>query len=496
MLWLAPILVDAGVTVQPRRADLRAVLTDPYLNLDPGTIISFPDSNPDEYFKATERWSIYQAPTYSAAVTPATEEDVATIIRLSRQHNFNFLATGSRHGYNRHLDDLNEGVALDLSALNTIIVDREARQLTAGAGVILRDLYGPLSDAGLQIQTGVCGCTGLIGVTVGSGVGRLQGIYGLIADALLSVRMITAEGDMVEASREVNSELFWGIRGAGANLGVIVSATYEVYPMYRGGQFTVLDFVFEGKHNQTYFDLLASYMGPGQDLPAEISASTVLFWNVTHQTAQFMANWAYAGPEEEAQEVLAELLDIPAVTTRIVQVPWRNLTATAVFGLDPLICAPNRPITIMGINLRNVYSNVLQELMDRMVVYWKMFPDAVLSTVTIESFPNQATMAYPADSSAYPWRDAKTYIMLQPMFGGPSAPVAMAYLCGVRAQLAVASDYEEYAGLSVYVNYSQGDESLEQIYGARNLPRLAALKAKYDPDNVFRFNNPIPTSYP
>jgi FAD/FMN-containing dehydrogenase len=99
----------------------------------------------------------------------------------------------------------------------------------------------------------------MIGATIGAGVGPFQGLHGLIIDALRSVRIVTADGDVVTASETVNEGLFWAVRGAGANFGVIVSATYEIYDAPNNAQLILADFGFNGSVNASLFRLLQSW---------------------------------------------------------------------------------------------------------------------------------------------------------------------------------------------------------------------------------------------
>lgn len=99
----------------------------------------------------------------------------------------------------------------------------------------------------------------MIGATIGAGVGPYQGLHGLIIDTLRSVRLVTASGELVTASDDENPDLFWAIRGAGANFGIITSATYEVYDAPNKGLVVQADFVYPGSANASMWELLASW---------------------------------------------------------------------------------------------------------------------------------------------------------------------------------------------------------------------------------------------
>lgn len=128
-----------------------------------------------------------------------------------------------------------------------------------------------------MLETGSCSCPGLVGATLGAGVGRYQGLHGLIIDALLSVRLVVADGRAIEVSEDSYSDLFWGIRGAGTNFGVITSATYKIHRLTNKGRILNADFVFTGNMTTAYFETLKSF----GTFPAELVPTQGFFWDAS-----------------------------------------------------------------------------------------------------------------------------------------------------------------------------------------------------------------------
>lgn len=124
----------------------------------------------------------------------------------------------------------------------------------------------------LPSEVGSGTCVGMVGATLGAGVGRYQGLHGLIIDALLSVRIITASGELITASNIENSDLFWAIRGAGANFGIITYATYRITDLTNKGQVLNADMRFPASKNESYWELLRSFES---SLPAPASLFTL-----------------------------------------------------------------------------------------------------------------------------------------------------------------------------------------------------------------------------
>lgn len=116
---------------------------------------------------------------------------------------------------------------------------------------------------------------GLVGATLGAGVGRFQGIYGLVIDALLSVRLVRAKGKIITASATEHADLFWGLRGAGANFGVILSATYKITDHSNGGNVMSADLIFPARANHSHFNMMKNFQ---DKLPAELALFTTIFF--------------------------------------------------------------------------------------------------------------------------------------------------------------------------------------------------------------------------
>jgi hypothetical protein len=158
-----------------------------------------------------------------------------------------------------------------MSGMKQIDIDTNANTVTIGPGVLFGDLWDPLYEQGKEIgkyparycppaadktASGSCSSTSVIGVTIGGGVGRYQTYHGLLIDQLLSVRIALANGDVVTASATDNPDLFWGIRGGGAHLGIISQATYRTADLTNGGEVQVADMLFSLDVAEPFFDAL------------------------------------------------------------------------------------------------------------------------------------------------------------------------------------------------------------------------------------------------
>ncbi|KAH7308680.1 hypothetical protein B0I35DRAFT_471224 [Stachybotrys elegans] len=488
----ALLAVASSCTATCSSADLRQVLLDDANNWSASTVISFPD-DPAAFLNATQRWSPFMVPTYEAAITPGTEEDVAKAVSLAAKHGVGFLATGGRHGYGTSMSALEDGLAIDLSLLRSVVVDSDAATLTIGGGTRAADILGPVSQAGFELQIGSCSCPGLVGLTVGAGINHWQGVHGMVLDALVSARVVTASGEIVEASESVNADLFWALRGAGANFGIITSATYRLHPQTNNNEILVVDVTFPAAAAEEYYAALEQI---SQNQPAELSYMSMVLWNQTDNAPMLVGDFIYLGPREVGLELLAPILDL-GPTIRLVNVAgWRQIFQVALLGSDARSCIPGSVHTPYNTAVRNFSLPSLVRSFHVLSDLWAEFPGTRATGFTYQRPGQGAAQAVPNDATAYAWRDAEAYMLAQFSFPlGDVAAQAAVDEAGkkIRADFAQTSGY---GGLAVYVNSARGDETLEQIFGRDKLPRLAEAKRRWDPTNAFKYMHAIPTQYP
>ncbi|CEN60633.1 hypothetical protein ASPCAL03069 [Aspergillus calidoustus] len=379
------------------------------------------------------------------------------------------------------------GLALDLSPLNSIVVDADAGTVTVGPGVPSADVVDPVFEA----ATGICSCVGLIGATLGAGIGRLSGTHGLMIDALLSVRVVTADGSLLITSETFNPDLFWGIRVAGANLGIVTEPTYRLTP--ETSTYTSVDLVFPAGSNGTVLDWFADV-----DISAKWAIGMSMGFSEEAGGAALSVNVVYHGPREEALPVLSPILhsDPGPIRSSVQEVPWNRLSASTGFGSDAQTCVKGTIQDIHGVNIRERDVGSLGEVFELLSTFYAEYPAGRGIGVGFEGWSNEAVVAVPDAEMAFPWRDAQVYTLIRATWtpGDTATQNTVTSLAlDIRSRFAATSGY---GGLAVYVNYAYGDETLEQMYGARKLRRLSALKRRYDPDNVFRFHHALPSTYP
>ncbi|EEA25174.1 hypothetical protein TMatcc_006604 [Talaromyces marneffei ATCC 18224] len=447
--------------------------------LSPGAEVFYPSAA--NWSEVTPRWSTNDAPTFFAAIKPNTTGDVQKIVRYASKKKIPFLGVGGGHGFTTTLGELKNGLEIDLSLFNTVSVDGPNNRLTIGGSVTFGDILDPVYAAGKEIQTGSCPCVGMVGGSLGAGVGKYQGVHGLIIDALESVELVTAAGDLITVSKEQEPELFWGMRGAGFQFGIITHATYQLHDLTNNGSVMNADFQFAGNINETVFEILASFNGK---LPTKLALFGVLANDATHGPS-ILLNAVYIGPQEEGLSYLKPLLDLPYLQRNITQLTWNTLFAAHMFGAIAATCEKGNPQNNWSQGLAKIdvpthvaYFNALADL-------WTQHPAAANAILSIEIFSPQTALTVPDWETAYPWRDTAVQIIL-------NFPVNDDTVTDFAKQWV--PEFTETGGFNesrVYVSYAHGDESLVEKYGKRKLPRLLDLKKKWDPKGLFSFNNAL-----
>ena len=405
-------------------------------------------------------------------VRPTGAADVATAIRFARSEELPIAVRSGGHSI-PGFSTCDDGIVLDLSArMRGVRVDPERRTALANGGSLLGDLDHEAQAFGLVCPVGVVSHTGAAGLTLGGGMGRLQRRFGLTIDNLLSADVVTADGRLVHASESENADLFWGLRGAGANFGVVTSLEYRLHPLDRLiTHGSVLYPVDRAK------EVAALVRQQVENSPDEMT----LMFGLAYDDGEpiVFAGALHSGPLQDAERDLAGLRSLgPPLAGSFEVKPYLT---TQTMNDEPM--AWGHRFSMKSALLHDLPD----ELIDRLVEQLAKVPEGAHGEFTGWAM-GRAVARVPEDATAFAGRDAAYWFAAEIMWDDESLDES----CRAWARDAMA-DAQPYTTIGRYVNdvVETGVDVVRSVYGDAKYERLAALKRAWDPDNVFRLNQNI-----
>ncbi|KAH7245213.1 hypothetical protein BKA59DRAFT_475500 [Fusarium tricinctum] len=437
------------------------------------------------------RWRDWHAPKVGAVVTAFTESDVQETIRYANEHNIPFLARSGGHGATEALQLAKDVIIVDIRGQNDVQIAEDGKSATIGGGASVTKVVNHLWAAGKQTVTGICECVGISAPVLGGGHGWLQGQYGLASDQVISARVVLPNGEAVTASEENNPDLFWALRGAGHNFGIVTEWEYRIYDV-RNPKWSYEIFIFLGDKLEELLEWTQKMM--------KTQPPHLIHWqyivNIPEIDPQNPVIW-YAiisdGPVDEAREYAKPLHDIGPLNVNAGAAPMPDLASIAIMGQDTPACAKGLTGLRYPIGLKTYNAPAVRKVFNSIAEITRRVPELTGSFFLLEGYPTHGVKAIDAKNSAFPHRDDEilitSYLSYKP--NATLDGLAQEHGENLRRHLLEASDDPEH--LRAYVNYAHGVESLESIYGHESwrIEKLKALKKKWDPENRMRFYAPI-----
>ena len=398
--------------------------------------------------------------------------DVVASVRFAREHDLVISVRGGGHNY-AGKSVCEGGLMIDLSPMKGIIVDPGRRTVRAGAGLRLGEFDQATQAHGLATTLGVNTDTGIAGLTLGGGYGWLGGRFGLACDNLLAAEVVTADGRQLTASADENSDLFWGLRGAGANLGIVTRFDYRLHPIGQvlGGM--VIYPMSNGRAALRLFDDFAD------SCPDEVSCAGLLLSAPDGAPAVAIAV-CYTGPPDKGEAVLAPLTRSLPVMANLLEVQPYTKMQTLFDAAWP----PGRRYY----NKSSITRRLSAEAIEVLVEYGATMPTN-LSAIAFQQLHGAASRIGVTDT-AFPHRFDHLSMYVHPATDNPAESnkiVAWGRRCW--------QDMQPFMEDAVYVNgledaQEEGEQRVLEAYGA-NHARIAALKATFDPTNFLSGNQNV-----
>ncbi len=364
------------------------------------------------------------------------------------------------------------GVMIDLSLMKSIRVDPLGRRVHAEPGVTYRDFDHETQAFGLATTGGTVSGTGIAGLTLGGGLGWLMRLHGLACDNLVSADVVTADGTWLRASPDEHADLFWGLRGGGGNLGVVTSFEYSLHPL---GEFLAGMLIHPIAMAK---DLWRFHRDVLTDAPDEMMAFAALLCGPDGRPVAVEAP-AYFGPLERGRSGLQPFRSFGApLADSVVSTTYTALQQLFDAGLPP---------GLFNYWTSNVLRRLSDEAIDIVVEYFLRAPTP-LCAIVLETLGG-AVRRVGEDDTAFTLRAGDYNLAIVGRWADSAdADRVVEWAKGLNHALA------PHSLDTTYINYLPGDQDarIPRIYGDARYLRLQALKARYDPDGVFRMNANIP----
>jgi FAD/FMN-containing dehydrogenase len=414
----------------------------------------------------------------SVIVRCSGADDVVAAVNFARESGLGLAVRGGSHSV-PGFGTADDAVVIDLSRMQAVEVDPAASTARGQGGAT----WGAFNDAthahGLATTGGIISTTGIGGLTLGGGIGYLSRGFGLSCDNLLSAQVVTADGRTLTASEQANEDLFWAIRGGGGNFGVVTSFEFRVHPVREiyGGPM-----LYELSDAATVLKFYREFI---RDAPEEFGGFPA--WQIApplpfipenrhgEPFLVFVACWA--GPIAEGEAALKPLREVaPRVADGVGPMPYPALNS----AFDALVPP----------GLQHYWkANFVKELTDEAIdAHLEHGPKVPVVNSTVHIYPiNGACHRVAPEATAFAYRDATFATVIAGMWPDPAENDDN--IAWVRDFYEATAPHSEEGG---YVNFMAGDDQERiRVNYRENYDRLVEVKRKYDPDNLFHFNQNI-----
>jgi FAD/FMN-containing dehydrogenase len=405
-----------------------------------------------------------------------TREDVISALAFARSRGLEVAVRGGGHSV-AGSGVCEGGLVIDLRRMNTVSVDPSARTAAAGGGATWGDFDRACAEHGLVTTGGRVSTTGVAGLTLGGGSGWLERKLGLACDSLTSVELITADGGVVTASEDENSELFWALHGGGGNFGIATELTFRLHPLPHATLALLL------WPPDAAADVIRGYRNLMADAPDELGGGAFFLTGPPeefvpqHLVGQRALGVAivFCGDEPSTRDAITPLLELSPDGEMIAELPYPDIQSAMD---DPP-------------GMRNYWSaEHLTDLPDAAIAAFcaraqQMIVPSLSQYVLL---PWGGEVTRQADRWPLPHRHAAWVVHPFGVWEDPADDAR-----GIDWVKAARGDMQPFATGDVYLNFT-GTEGRDRIiagFGADNYRRLANVKAEYDPTNIFHINHNI-----
>jgi FAD/FMN-containing dehydrogenase len=408
-------------------------------------------------------------------VRAANAADVSQVVSLARQTGVELAVRSGGHSIPGH--SVSEGgIVLDLSAMKGLDIDVERRTAWAEAGLTAGEYTAATGAHGLGTGFGDTQSVGIAGLTLGGGVGFLVRKYGLTSDQLLAAEIVTADGQIRQVDTDTHPDLFWAIRGGGGNFGVVTRFKFRLHEVDTvvGGMLIL----------PATPDLVRAFVAKAEAAPEELSTIAAVMVApplpflpaAYHGKLVVMAQLVYAGEADAGERAIAPFRALATpIADRVRPVRYPEVYPPEPEGIHPVAAA--RTMFLDAVDQRTVD-----------VIFDHLRASTAQMAVTQIRVLGGAMARIPADATAFAHRTRRIMVNVAALYANPREKATHeAWVSGFAAAL-------RQGEAGAYVNFlgDEGEARVREAYPGATWDRLAAIKARYDPTNLFRLNQNIP----
>ena len=408
-------------------------------------------------------------------VRVAGADDVSRVITLARDSGLPLsVRSGGHSGAGHGVND--GGIVLDLSEMKGIEIDAEGRTAWAETGLTAGEYTEAAGAHGLATGFGDTASVGIGGITLGGGVGFLVRKYGLTIDDLLAAEVVTADGELLRVDAEQHEDLFWAIRGGGGNFGVATRFQFRLHEVdgVVGGMLilpaspeVVAGFIAETTNGPQELSGIVNVMKapPLPFLPPEVHGQLIV-----------MGLLAYVGEPEEGERALTPLRGLAKPLADMVRpIPY------------PKVYPPEDPDFHPATVIRTMFADGVDEQTAAKIIERIETSTAPMAVTQLRALGG-AMARVPADATAFAHRDKRIMANVAAMYtSADELPEREEWVAGLASELS-------HSDGSAYVGFlgDEGEERVRAAYPGPTWDRLAEIKRRYDPENLFKLNQNVP----
>ncbi|KAL8773780.1 MAG: hypothetical protein Q9194_004248 [Teloschistes cf. exilis] len=415
------------------------------------------------------RWSEYHEPTPGTIINVATERDV----RFCVKNQIPFLAQTGGHGWigSWHLGQ--NGILINMRGLNRTTFNAGRTQARVQGGALIEEVIAQAYANDAQIITGNCNCVGNMGAALGGGYGNLMGLYGFSVDNILSLDVVLANGTAVTVTAKQYPDLWWALRGAGHNFGIVTSAVMKSYPTPKPKNMAWTGGLFYTE------DRIEGVVQAIQDLVLKEPMNVFLYYTTTGPptfNATVLVTPFYFGTEAEGRKAFQSLLALKPYKDSTAHIPYNEWNTAA-----NSFCIKGGRKPSYGAGFAEMVPGTWRLIWNAYVDFLKL-PGTQFSSILTECYSLTYAQSIMKSTSSFANRDVRFNGAAIPNYQDPNLDrEAEAFGSKVRA---LWRSTDSFPRNRTYVNFAFGDEPNDVVFDT-STPRLKQIKQQYDPQNVF-----------